>query len=221
MVQINAIQLNLSEIYRQFLEGLYATGWTEAIAVVSGIVSVWYSKKENILVYPVGLVNTLLYVVLSAKAELFGEAAVNVYYTVMSLYGWYQWKRKDTNKNLILHVSFSDKAWMQKQISFFLFCFITIFILLQYMKSQFAEGAIPWADAIASAAAFTAMWLMTRKKVESWWWWILTNIFSIPLYFVKGFVFTSVYYSVLLILAIMGLKSWQGKAKQTNKSTVN
>jgi nicotinamide mononucleotide transporter len=216
MVQINAINLNLSEIYRQFLEGLYATGWTEAIAVVSGIASVWYSKKEKILVYPLGLVNTLLYVVLSAKAELFGEAAVNVYYTVMSLYGWYQWKRKDTNKNLVLHVSFSNKAWIQKQISFFLLCFITIFMLLQYMKSQFAEGAIPWADAIASAAAFTAMWLMTRKKVESWWWWILTNIFSVPLYFVKGFVFTSVYYSVLLILAIMGLKSWQQKAKTDN-----
>ena len=216
MVQINAINLNLSEIYRQFLEGLYATGWTEAIAVVSGIASVWYSKKEKILVYPLGLVNTLLYVVLSAKAELFGEAAVNVYYTVMSLYGWYQWKRKDTNKNLVLHISFSDKAWIQKQISFFLLCFITIFMLLQYMKSQFAEGAIPWADAIASAAAFTAMWLMTRKKVESWWWWILTNIFSVPLYFVKGFVFTSVYYSVLLILAIMGLKSWQQKAKTDN-----
>jgi len=216
MVQINAINLNLSEIYRQFLEGLYATGWTEAIAVVSGIASVWYSKKEKILVYPLGLVNTLLYVVLSAKAELFGEAAVNVYYTVMSLYGWYQWKRKDTNKNLVLHVSFSDKTWIQKQISFFLLCFITIFMLLQYMKSQFAEGAIPWADAIASAAAFTAMWLMTRKKVESWWWWILTNIFSVPLYFVKGFVFTSVYYSVLLILAIMGLKSWQQKAKTDN-----
>ena len=221
MVQINAINLNLSEIYRQFLEGLYATGWTEAIAVVSGIASVWYSKKEKILVYPLGLVNTLLYVVLSAKAELFGEAAVNVYYTVMSLYGWYQWKRKDTNKNLVLHVSFSDKTWIQKQISFFLLCFITIFMLLQYMKSQFAEGAIPWADAIASAAAFTAMWLMTRKKVESWWWWILTNIFSVPLYFVKGFVFTSVYYSVLLILAIMGLKAGSKKLKRTINSTGN
>ncbi len=210
--------MNLSEFYRQFLEGLYATGWAEAIAVISGITSVWFSKKENILVYPVGLVNTVLYVLLSAKAQLYGEAAVNLYYTLMSLYGWYQWKRKDINRNIILNVSFSDNRWIQKQIVFFLFCFVTIFLLLQYMKDRFAEGAIPWADALASASAFTAMWLMTRKKVESWWWWILTNIFSVPLYFVKGFVFTSVYYSILLVLAIMGLINWREKANKYLKS---
>lgn len=210
--------MNLSEFYRQFLEGLYATGWAEAIAVISGIASVWFSKKENILVYPVGLVNTVLYVVLSAKAQLYGEAVVNLYYTLMSLYGWYQWKRKDINRNIILNVSFSDNRWIQKQIVFFLFCFVTIFLLLQYMKDRFAEGAIPWADALASASAFTAMWLMTRKKVESWWWWILTNIFSVPLYFVKGFVFTSVYYSILLVLAIMGLINWREKANKYLKS---
>ena len=210
--------MNLSEFYRQLLEGLYATGWAEAIAVISGIASVWFSKKENILVYPVGLVNTVLYVVLSAKAQLYGEAVVNLYYTLMSLYGWYQWKRKDINRNIILNVSFSDNRWIQKQIVFFLFCFVTIFLLLQYMKDRCAEGAIPWADALASASAFTAMWLMTRKKVESWWWWILTNIFSGPLYFVKGFVFTSVYYSLLLVLAIMGLISWREKANKYLKS---
>lgn len=86
------------------------------------------------------------------------------------------------------------------------------------MKNQFAEGAIPWADALASAAAFTAMWLMTQKKVESWWWWILTNIVSVPLYFVKGFVFTSVYYSILLVLAITGLISWREKANKNLNS---
>ncbi len=217
IVQFNTIQLNLSEFYQQFLEGLYATGWAEAIAVVSGVASVWYSKKENILVYPIGLVNTILYVVLSAKAELYGEAAVNIYYTSMSLYGWHQWKRTDNHSKPILETTFSDKSWMKKQISFFLFCFISIYILLLYLKNQFAEGAIPWADAIASASAFTAMWLMTRKKVESWWWWIVTNIFSVPLYFVKGFVFTSVYYTILLALAIMGLISWQQKARQIQK----
>ena len=76
------------------------------------------------------------------------------------------------------------------------------------MKKDFAPGAIPWADALASASAFTGMWLMTRKKLESWYWWILTNICSIPLYFVKGYVFTSVYYLILLFLAVSGLREW-------------
>jgi nicotinamide mononucleotide transporter len=75
---------------------------------------------------------------------------------------------------------------------------------------------IPAADAFASATAFTGMWLMTRKKVESWWWWIATNITSIPLYFVKGYVFTSVYYLVLLVMAISGLMEWKKRAKIAN-----
>ena len=83
------------------------------------------------------------------------------------------------------------------------------------MKKQWglAEGAIPWADAFASATAYTGMWLMARKKVESWYWWLATNIASIPLYFVKHYVFTSVYYVVFFIMAIFGLIEWIRIAK--------
>ena len=98
------------------------------------------------------------------------------------------------------------------RLLFFLFFYTSIFIALTYLKKSFAEGAIPWADAFASATAFTGMWLMTKKKVESWYWWIATNIASIPLYFVKGYVFTSVYYFVLLVFAFWGLAEWKKRA---------
>jgi nicotinamide mononucleotide transporter len=94
-----------------------------------------------------------------------------------------------------------------------------IFFSLSYLKQVFYEGAIPWADAFASATAFTGMWLMAKKKVESWIWWILTNIASIPLYFVKGLVFTSVYYVVLLVLAFLGLAEWKRRARETKAPT--
>ena len=87
-----------------------------------------------------------------------------------------------------------------------------IFFALTYLQQAFYEGAIPWADAFASATAFTGMWLMARKKVESWYWWMATNIASIPLYFVKGLVFTSFFYLVLLVLAVAGLITWRQKA---------
>lgn len=83
------------------------------------------------------------------------------------------------------------------------------------MQKEFAPDAIPWGDAFASATAFTGMWLMTKKKVESWYWWILTNIASIPLYFTKGFVFTSFYYFVLLVFAFWGLAEWRKRAAST------
>ena len=87
-----------------------------------------------------------------------------------------------------------------------------LFLSLNYLKEAFFPGAIPWADALASAAAFTGMWLMTRKKLESWIWWIITNMASMPLYFSKGYIFTAVYYFILLILAILGYIEWRKKA---------
>ena len=188
------------------------TTWLEYIAVFAGIASVWYSRVENILVYPVGLINTIIYVWLSVKGELLGEASVNLYYTIMSIYGWLLWTKKDKEQHAIIHVKFSDHRWWLYQLAFFAAFYVTIFISLTYLKRSFAPGAIPWADAFASATAFTGMWLMTKKKVESWYWWIATNIASIPLYFVKHYVFTSVYYLVLLIMAVWGLMEWRKRA---------
>jgi nicotinamide mononucleotide transporter len=187
----------MQEIWNSFVQGLSQTTWLEAVAVVAGIASVVYSRKENILVYPVGLINTIIYIYISIKGQLFGEATVNLYYTIMSIYGWILWVKKDEQQHTVLHVQFSDRKLWQQQLGFFLFCYLTIYFALNYLQKEFAPGAIPAADAFASASAFTGMWLMARKKVESWWWWIATNIASIPLYFVKSYVFTSVYFFCL------------------------
>ena len=207
--------MSLPEIWQQFVTDIHHTRWFEYVAVFAGIASVWYSRKENILVYPIGLINTIIYIYISIDGSLFGEAGVNFYYTVMSIIGWYMWLKKDTKQKIVLHVTSSNKKEWLQQISFFLFFYTSIFLVLTYFKRQFYDGVIPWADAFASATAFTGMWLMTKKKVESWYWWIATNIASIPLYFVKHYVFTSVYYIVLLIMAVFGLFEWIKKSKTT------
>jgi nicotinamide mononucleotide transporter len=205
--------MNAAQIFEEFINGIKQTGWLEYIAVCSGIISVWFSRKENVLVYPTGLINTIFYIYLSFQGGLLGEASVNFYYTVMSLYGWILWTRKDQQHHILLKVTSSSKKEWIEQLLFFAVFYITIFLALTELKKNFAPGAIPWADAFASATAFTGMWLMTRKKVESWIWWIATNIASIPLYFVKQYVFTSVYYVVLLVLAVAGLIEWRKRAK--------
>lgn len=206
----------MQDIWDSFWRGLLQTTWLEAIAVVMGIVSVYFSRKENILVYPTGLINTTIYIWLSYSGQLFGEATVNLYYTIMSIYGWMIWTKRKENRELAVHVEYSDRKMWVQQLGFFAFFYFVIFFALLYLKKAFAPGVIPAADAFASATAFTGMWLMTRKKVESWWWWIATNITSIPLYFVKGYVFTSVYYVVLLVMAISGLIEWRKRAKIAN-----
>ena len=206
--------MTLQEIFQQFIADIQNTGWLEYIAVVAGIISVWFSKKENIWVYPTGLINTLFYIYLSFKGGLLGEASVNFYYTIMSIYGWIGWARIDNNNNKVLNISAGNKKEWTEQFLFFAAFYLIIYLALSYLKTNFAPEAIPWADAFASAAAFTAMWLMTKKKVESWYWWIATNIASIPLYFVKHYVFTSVYYLILLVMAVFGLLEWIRIRKQ-------
>ena len=201
--------MTIQQIWEQFIEGMKNTTWLEYIAVFTGIASVWFSRIENILVYPVGIINTIIYIYLSIKGDLYGEASVNFYYTVMSIIGWYMWLRKDEKKQVVLHVAGSDRKMWANQVLFFLFFYTALYAALTFLKQIFAKETIPWADAFASATAFTGMWLMTKKKVESWYWWIATNIASMPLYFVKGYVFTSFYYFVLLIMAVFGLIEWR------------
>jgi nicotinamide mononucleotide transporter len=200
-------------LYQSFIDGLLQTSALEFIAVLAGIASVWFSKKEQVLVYPVGLINTTIFVYLSFKGHLLGEASVNIYYTVMSVYGWWLWTRKNDQQQTILQIQFSSSKEVLQQLLFFAAFYVVLYTALYFSKTSFAPGAIPWADALSSAAAYTGMWLMAKKKVESWYFWIATNIFSIPLYFVKGYVFTSVQFAVLLALAVAGLIAWRKKAQ--------
>jgi len=211
----------MESVWQQFLLGAKNATALEYIAVFSGIASVYFSRIQNVLVYPVGLVNTIIYIYLSIKGDLLGEASVNLYYTIMSIIGWLAWIKKDEQKKLVLNVSFSDSVLWRNQILFFIFFYVAIFLVLSFLKKGFAKDAIPWADAFASATAFTGMWLMTKKKVESWYWWIATDIASIPLYFVKGYVITSVYYTILFFMAISGLLAWIKSANRVNLQNGN
>lgn len=211
--------MNAEEIYRHFLEGMKHTSLSEYIAVIFGILSVFFSRKENILVYPVGLVSTIIYVWLSIKGDLFGEASVNLFYTIMSIYGWILWAKRDNLHQPAISITDSKKKEWLAHFIFFMLIYLAIFISLSIMKKHFTPGAIPWADGFASATAFAGMWLMAKKKVESWYWWIATNLASIPLYFVKGYVFTSFFYLVLLVMAFWGLAAWKRKASIVNRES--
>ena len=200
--------MNINEVWQHFLDGLFATGWIEFVAVIFGIISVLYSRAENILVYRTGLINTTLYIYLSIVAGLYAEASVNTYYTVMSIIGWVMWSRKSGTSDRLKITGSSTKDWRNAMLFF-----ASSWVILWAVLSKFTDSTVPIADGFASAAAYTGMWLMTRKKVENWIWWIITNLASIPLYYSKGFTFTSFQYLVFLVLAIMGYVEWRRKMR--------
>jgi nicotinamide mononucleotide transporter len=196
----------MQQIISQFLKDFHQTSWLEFIAVVTGIASVVFSRKENILVYPVGMINTGIFIFLYITHGLYADASVNFYYTVMSIIGWIMWSKKSDGKKTLIITASSKKDWISSLL-FFSGCWIILYFLLH----RFTDSTVPIADSFTSAAAFTGMWLMNKKKLENWTWWIITNLASIPLNFYKHLVFTSFQYLVFLILAVMGYITWRKK----------
>lgn len=202
----------MHSLVQQFVLDLKNTSPLEYIAVIFGIASVLFSRIENILVYPVGMINTTIYTYLYITHGLYADSLVNSYYTIMSVIGWVMWARKKEGTVVLRITKSNKKDWFYALV--FFFCF---WVALLLILKTFTDSTVPIADSFTSAAAFTGMWLMNKKKLENWVWWIVTNLASIPLNFYKHLVFTSFQYLVFLILAIMGYIAWSKKLKQKNQ----
>lgn len=178
----------------------------EAIALVFGIASVIYAKSRNILVYPTGLVATLITVYLFLQDELLGDMMMNVYYSVMSIYGWWNWSRR---KNDALVVKVSRTNTREKWIGFGL-CVLTMGVTYGvYRAFGTAIDTSNYIDIFTSGLFFTAMWYMATKKLENWTLWIIADLISVPLYAYRGWGMLSLQYAIFTILAIQGYLAWK------------
>lgn len=177
----------------------------ELIAVSFGITSVIFAKNENILVFPTGIISTILYIIICYKFILYGDMLINIYYTLMSLYGWYVWSFKVSGENVVITTSKKDDV--AKSIFIFLSTIVIISCIYVYFDRM--RNLTDYLDTFTTAIFFTAMWLMANKKIEHWIFWIIGNLISIPLYFVKGLGFSSIQFTIFLILAIIGYMQWK------------
>lgn len=177
----------------------------ELIAASFGITSVIFAKNENILVFPTGIISTILYIIICYKFILYGDMLINIYYTFMSLYGWYVWSFKVSGENVVITTSKKDDV--AKSIFIFLSTIVIISCIYVYFDRM--RNMTDYLDTFTTAIFFTAMWLMANKKIEHWIFWIIGNLISIPLYFVKGLGFSSIQFTIFLILAIIGYKEWK------------
>lgn len=195
----------------EFLFGQYADYETidiilEIIAVIFGFLSVWFSKQNKVLVFPTGMVSTVIFVYLLFKWELLGDMMINAYYFIMSVYGWYIWTRKvdDTHVTPISRMSFNEK-----KISIAIFLATLLFVFLVYQAFDKWTSWVAYVDTITTAIFFVGMWLMARRKLENWIFWIIGDVISVPLYFYKGFTFTSLQYLGFTFIAVFGYLAWK------------
>ena len=210
----------MSPIFDFFLEPYYNREpyliVLEAIAFVFGIASVVYAKKANILVYPTGLVATVITVYIFLKDELMGDMMLNFYYSVMSIYGWWNWSRKKENKYV---VPISRTNTKEKIIGFGMFLLTMIVTYAVYKAYGTAIEVSNYIDIFTSGVFFTAMWFMANKKLENWTLWIFADIITVPLYAYRGWGMLSLQYLIFTILAIQGYLAWK-KSLNNNRQTV-
>jgi len=194
-----------------FTANLSDTSWLEFVAVILGIASVWYARRENILVYPTGIVSVLIFVFICFNARLYADAGINLFYFAMSVYGWYNWTRPARdNGQLAISVNTTGQQWTYIGLTVAAYWVILGLIwLFNFDDSAYMQSYVPWVDSFTTSVFLVGMLLMARKKVENWTYWIIGDIVSIPLYFIKGLVFTSFQYLIFLIIAVMGLIEWR------------
>ncbi|MBI6119306.1 nicotinamide riboside transporter PnuC [Salegentibacter maritimus] len=178
----------------------------EAIAVVFGFLSVIYSKQNNILVYPTGIISTMIFVYLLWQWELLGDMMINAYYFSMSIYGWYIWTRKVDAEHFTPITNTTQRENWQ---SLFIFIATLLFVFAVYEYFDKWTNWTAYVDTFTTAIFFVGMWLMAKRKVENWIFWIIGDVISAPLYFYKGLTLTALQYFVFTIIAIYGYKAWQ------------
>ena len=184
----------------------------ELIAVFFGLICVWAMKKESILAFPFGIINVLIYAWICFNAKLYAYAGINIFYFVMSAYGWYNWLRHGDNDEKLKISACSRLESILNTAAIIVF-----FILLRIVLVRFTDSIVPTWDAITTAIYIIGMWLLARKKIENWILWIIGDFISIFLFAYEKLYFSSFQFMVFTVIAVLGYKEWKGKLARTTK----
>ncbi|MDR9401638.1 MAG: nicotinamide riboside transporter PnuC [Psychroflexus sp.] len=178
----------------------------ELIGVFFGFLSVWFSKQDNILVFPTGIISTAIFVYILLVNDLLGDMMINAYYFAMSVYGWFIWTRK-VDDNHFIPITVMTKKEIKRAVLLFFASMIFVVAVYQF-SSKWGEWYV-YIDVLTTGIFFVGMWLMAKKKVENWIFWIIGDIISVPLYIFKGLLFTSFQYLIFTLIAYYGYQAWK------------
>ena len=198
---------------QEFIRQVSETGLLQWLAVIFGVAEVLLAKVNNVWLYPAGIIATLFSVYLLLDVQLYAESILNLYYLVMSIYGWYYWLSrkqaapvrisKATSKQWLITLVISVGGWL------------IFYVLLK----KFTSSDVPVWDALVTSTAWAGMWLLARRKIENWILLNISNAFAIPLLFHKHLAMFSVLTVILFIVAIFGFIEWNNIYKKEQTAT--
>lgn len=198
---------NTSSFIEIVLQQWVAVSWLEWISTLAQIASVYYAQRNNVWVYPTGIIGVLVAAYLYffvAHPPLYAEGSVHVYYFGMSCYGWWRWTRKSRTYEHLYPITYSSSEEKVKAGLLWFISWILLFGILAFAT----DSDTPMGDSAVSSSAITAMWLMASRKIENWWLWIFSNLVAIPLHVYKGFYLFALMFALFLVMAVIGHLRW-------------
>jgi len=201
----------------------YSVSYVEFFGTVLYFVSVWLIAKKNLLTWPIGIISVILYFALFYQFQLYSDALEQIYYLIASGYGWWAWNRVQKNGNG-LPSGFSK----QPVIAIWASCNLVAGLALGFIMSNIhlwlpslfpVAASYAYLDAVTTVMSFSAMWLLTLRRAESWIYWIIVDIAAIYLYFTKGIAFVGIQYIALTGMAVYGLFNWYLSREGLNSNT--
>ena len=193
------------------------TFYLEIIAVLTGIISVWFANKENILLYPIGTVSVLIWIYLCWIGEIYSQAVINLFFLIMNIYGWYNWSRKDNSEINKVQIKFNSLKENLLIVTVAALLTLLIYSVLSNVEILNFNWKFVLMESFITTLNFIAMWLMAWKRVENWVLWIIGDIFCIPLFVFKEYYLSVAQFSIFIIIAFMGYFEWKKKALKNQK----
>jgi nicotinamide mononucleotide transporter len=202
----------MEQIYQEVIKGFQQMTLLEGIAVFFGVISVLCSRQNSVWVYPTGLISTGIYAYMLAQVhfKLYAEAALNAYYFIMSVYGWYYWSRNTTSAGDHVGISVVNRRELGIAVGIAVIGWVIIYALLR----NFSDSDVPALDAFVSATACSGMWLLAKRKIENWIFLNISNFVAVPLLFYKHLALTALLTIFLFIVAVNGYFHWRKLYRQ-------
>jgi nicotinamide mononucleotide transporter len=197
-----------------FTDQMRETTFLEWVAVILGASEVLFARVNNIWLYPTGIAGTLIGIYVLLTAGLYADSALNVYYVVMSVYGWVYWIKK-RNEPPVKITSATRNEWIITLLIVFV-GWAVLYIILKNLT----PSTVPIWDSWISSTAWAGMWLLARRKIENWILLNLSNLFAIPLLCYKHLILFAALTLFLFVVAFFGYFEWRSIMKKDKENEI-
>jgi nicotinamide mononucleotide transporter len=201
--------MTLAELLAPLLQPAFVvagapTSWAELLGFATGILTVWLVARQHLWNWPLGVANVILLGLVFLAVGLYADAALQILYVALGLYGWWQWLYGGTGRTRLAVRRTDGTKWATLTG-----CGITATAALTLALTTWTDSTVPFWDALTTALSLVATYGQTRKLVESWWLWIAADLIYVPLYVHKGLYLTGALYVIFLALCVSGLLAWR------------